>query len=119
MAMETHARNCAPFECCGLIATDFIGEVRFVYPLTNSESSTSSFNIAPEEAFGAFMHADRSGWRIGGVFHSHPGSPSTMSKRDIAESADSRWLHLIIGRDGLRCYRLEEEVAVEVAIETI
>lgn len=109
MAIRRHAENCSPRECCGLIATDPIGEIRFVYPLTNIDESGSAFTIAPDESYGAFMHSDRHGWRIGGVFHSHPAGPDGLSRRDIAAAADRTWLHILISPAGLACYRVVDD----------
>jgi proteasome lid subunit RPN8/RPN11 len=115
-AIETHAANCAPQECCGLLATDPIGEVRFVYPLTNADRSETSFTIDERESYGAFVHADRHGWSISGVFHSHPAGPNHLSDRDLFENADQRWIHLVVSPAGLRGFRVESGVPVEVDV---
>ena len=114
-AILTHARNCEPEECCGLIATDD-GEIVFVYPLTNVDRSPRSFTSAPDEALGAFLHAERSGWAIGGVFHSHPSGPEIPSKRDITEAADERWLHLLVSPSGLKCFKIADGVVHEIEL---
>ncbi len=113
-AIGAHANSCAPEECCGLLATDPIGEVRFAYPLTNAEHSATAFLIDPNESYGAFMHADRRGWSISGVFHSHPAGPGDLSDRDLVENTDQRWIHLLISPAGLRAFRLESGVPVDV-----
>lgn len=115
-AIRRHSENCAPEECCGLIATDPIGEVRFVYPLTNADGSANSYTVAPEESYGAFMHSDRHGWKVGGVFHSHPDGPDRLSQRDIDTMVDETWLHILVSPAGIACYRVVDDrvVAVEV-----
>jgi len=115
--MLVHADNCAPEECCGLIATDQSGGIRFVYPLSNVERSTTSFTIEPEESYGAFMHADRCGWTIGGVFHSHPTGPDFLSEKDIVETADPAWFHVLVCPDGLRAFRIEDGQAEEIGVD--
>lgn len=119
-AMASHRDNTAPDECCGLIATDPIGEIRFVYPLTNADRSATSFTIEPDESYGAFIHADRSGWRIGGVFHSHPSGPEELSGRDVEEWADPSWLHFLLTGSGMRCYRLRPDgTTAEVVVDVV
>jgi proteasome lid subunit RPN8/RPN11 len=115
-AMLAHSATCAPEECCGLIAIGDDGEIRFVYPLANADRSTTSFTIDPDDSYGAFMHADRNGWSIGGVFHSHPTGPDFLSERDILETADPGWFHILVCPDGLRAFRIEAGEADEIPI---
>ena len=49
--------------------------VRFVYPLTNSNPSPTSFTIDPTEHFHSWRHATANGWDLIGAFHSHPDGP--------------------------------------------
>lgn len=67
------------------------------YPLTNTAASATGFTIAPREHFGALRHAERRGWEIGGVFHSHPGGTATLSAVDLAQPHDPDWFHLVVG----------------------
>lgn len=115
-AILTHTTNCHPEECCGLIASDPNGQIRFAYPLTNVERSRSSFTIAPEESYGAFMHAERLGWTISGDFHSHPEGPALLSSRDVDESPHHSWLHLLASPDGLKVFKIEDRSIVELEV---
>lgn len=115
-ALLTHAANCEPEECCGLIASNRSGEVQFVYPLTNSDRSETSFTIDERESYHAFVHADHQGWNISGVFHSHPRGPDVLSERDRAEAVDPGWLHVLVSPGGLRAFRVEAGVPVEVEV---
>lgn len=114
-AILTHAAICHPEECCGLIASDDVGNIRFAYPLTNVDRSLSSFTIAPEESYGAFMHADGRGWTISGDFHSHPNGPDTLSATDIERNASPSWLHLLVGPAGIKTFRIEGGIPSELA----
>ncbi|HSF85320.1 MAG TPA: M67 family metallopeptidase [Acidimicrobiia bacterium] len=96
-AILQHARFCAPLEACGLLATDGTGALRMVYCLTNVERSRRRFTVSPQEHFKALQHAERSGWSIGGVFHSHPTAPARPSVVDVAQALDPRWLYVIAG----------------------
>lgn len=90
-----------------------------VYPLTNSADSSVRFTIEPREHFGALMHAERSGWEIGGVFHSHPGGEAILSPNDVSQPHDPSWVHVVVGLRPdahLRAWRIEEGRPVEVRI---
>lgn len=90
-----------------------------VYPLTNAADSSVRFTIEPREQFGALTHAERCGWEIGGVFHSHPGGEAILSPTDVSQPHDPAWVHVVVGlRPGthLRAWRIESGRPVEVPI---
>lgn len=96
-AMVAHAVFCAPYEACGLLAVGDGGALHMVYCLTNADRSRRRFTVVPQEHFAAMQHAERHGWLIGGVFHSHPGAAARPSAVDIAAGLDPTWLHFIVG----------------------
>jgi proteasome lid subunit RPN8/RPN11 len=112
-AILNHASNCQPEECCGLIALDDEGRVRFAYPLTNVDKSEDSFTIDPTESYHAFLHAEGMDWEIAGVFHSHPDGPDVLSDRDIAEAPDG-WIHFLMCADRLKAFRVSDGIAKEL-----
>jgi proteasome lid subunit RPN8/RPN11 len=114
-AILNHTANCYPQECCGLIAIDAEGRIRFAYPLTNTDGSATSFTIDAEESFHTFLHAERMGWDISGVFHSHPHGPDTLSERDLAE-APVGWIHLLATSTDLKAFRITDARPVEMVI---
>lgn len=114
LAILAHASNCEPSECCGLLASDDRGQIRFAYPLTNADHSPTAFTIDPTESYHAFLHADSMGWEISGVFHSHPRGPDVLSAQDIARAADPTWIHLLVCPAELKAFRIENRDAVEV-----
>ena len=95
-AVIAHARFTYPEEACGLFAVDADGSPRMVYCLTNVERSRTRFTVDPNEHFRAWRHAERNGWDIGGVFHSHPASPPIPSPTDIKGALDPDWFHVIV-----------------------
>jgi proteasome lid subunit RPN8/RPN11 len=115
-AIETHAENCQPDECCGLLAADPSGRIRFAYPLDSSKPSPVSFTIDPDEHFGALRHAERQGWEISGVFHSHPGGEASPSATDVAMAFDPEWVHLILAGDELRAFSIRGGEVSEVEV---
>ena len=96
-AMVADAVFAAPEEACGLLAFDRPDVLRFVYSLTNADRSAHRFTIDPSDQFGALNHAERQGWEIAGVFHSHPLGDSQPSITDLAAEVPDWWVHLIVG----------------------
>lgn len=120
-AMLAHAENSLPNECCGLLAGDLLagdlgGQVRFVYPLTNSNSSPVSYTIDAGEHFAAWKHAERNGWELIGAFHSHPNGPSHPSATDRALASERDWIHVIVSNGTLNAYRIVDGLATPVEI---
>ena len=117
-AIRAHAAWAFPAEACGLLAFDTDGVPRMAYCLTNTESDTTRFTIDPAEHFGAQTHAERCGWHIGGVFHSHPHSPPIPSAHDIAGALDPDWVYVIAGPVDeamtIRSYRISEGSVREI-----
>lgn len=98
-AMLCHAENCHPEESCGLLASDSDGRLRMAYPLTNTLHSPTNYTIEPREHFKALRHAERQGWEITGVFHSHPHTRAYPSPTDVQLAADPTWLYVVIGME--------------------
>jgi proteasome lid subunit RPN8/RPN11 len=120
-AMIAHTVFCAPAEACGLVAVDAEGAIRMVYALTNRDRSPVRYTVDPAEHLGSLRHAERNGWEIAGVFHSHPATRPVPSGRDIAGALDPEWLQLILGPAAdpeLRGYRIRHGIVPEVALRT-
>lgn len=115
-AISAHAANCAPDECCGLLAVDEGGRVVFAYPLTNAHPSPVSYTVEPEEHFQALRHAEAQGWEIGGVFHSHPRGPATPSAIDVKTALDPGWVYLVAAPAELRGFRIIDGVIEEMEL---
>lgn len=96
-AMLVHADNCHPEESCGLLASDPAGAVRMAYPLTNTLRSSTNYTIEPREHVKALRHAERLGWEITGVFHSHPHTQAYPSPTDVQLAPDPEWLYVVVG----------------------
>lgn len=96
-AMLAHARFEFPNEACGLLAADETGALRMCYSLTNADRSPGSFTVEPTEHFRALQHAERNGWELAGVFHSHPHSAAVPSATDLRQALEPDWLYVLIG----------------------
>ena len=96
-AMVAHSRFSFPEEGCGLLAADDEGRIRMAYCLSNAERSAVTFALDPDEHYRALEHAERNGWSLGGVFHSHTRSPAYPSDTDVARALDPDWLYVLVG----------------------
>ncbi len=95
-AMVAHARFCYPEEACGLLAFDDAGQVRMAYALTNVEHSPVAYTIDPGEHIKALRHAERHGWRLGGVFHSHTHTAAYPSRTDVSRAPEPDWAYFLV-----------------------
>lgn len=111
-----HAGNCAPDECCGLLAIDGERRIRFAYPLTNAAPSPVSYTVDPNEHFHAMGHAESLGWEIGGVFHSHPHGPATPSMIDVQAALEPDWMYLIASPDHVRGFWIRNGAFEEIPL---
>jgi proteasome lid subunit RPN8/RPN11 len=116
-AILAHAANCAPDECCGLLASDGDGRVRFAYPLTNADPSPVSYTVEPVEHFHATRHAESLGWEISGVFHSHPRGPGEPSPVDVSSALDPTWCYLVAWNDSIRGFRIVDGKVEELRLD--
>jgi len=110
-AMVAHARFEFPNEACGLLAADETGALRMCYSLTNADQSPISFTVEPTEHFRAMQHAERNGWELAGVFHSHTHSEAVPSATDRRQALEPDWLYVLIGpsasdQPDVRAYRI-------------
>jgi proteasome lid subunit RPN8/RPN11 len=115
-AILVHASNCAPDECCGLLAMDPEGAIRFAYPLTNADPSPVSYTVDPDEHFHALRHAESRGWEIAGVFHSHPKGPPAPSVMDVQRALEPDWVYLIAAEDDVRGFWISDGEVAEVGL---
>ena len=77
-----HARQGYPLESCGLLAGKN-GKITKVYSLENTEKSSSSYLMAPEEQLKVFREVEEEGLELSAIYHSHPHSPAFPSQRDV------------------------------------
>lgn len=94
--MVAHARFSLPEEGCGLVAADESGRLRMAYCLSNADRSSATYTVEPREHLGALRHAEGCGWRLAGVFHSHPRGPAYPSPTDVARALEPEWLYVVV-----------------------
>ncbi|MGH8871926.1 MAG: Mov34/MPN/PAD-1 family protein [Acidimicrobiia bacterium] len=116
-AILVHADNCAPNECCGLLAADEKGRITFAYPLSNVAPSPVGYTVDPDEHFHALAHAESMGWEIAGVFHSHPAGPAVPSVTDVRTALEPGWMYLIAAPGELRGFWIRAGVIEELSLD--
>ena len=114
-AIRAHEAYASPEECCGLLGgvSDL---VRFVYPLTNSNPSPTSFTIDPVEHFHSWRHATANGWDLLGALHSHPSGPAQPSRTDLALANEPDWIYLIVVNGEISGWEIRNRVAAAVEL---
>ncbi len=106
------ARQALPGEACGLLAGGD-GRVQEVMPLTNVEHNPvgCGWRADSREQYRAFQRIDEQGWRLLGIYHSHPRSPAYPSDRDVEHALypDARYVIVSLAdekRPDVRAYRV-------------
>jgi len=115
----THCLAALPDEGCGLFACDGDDRVVAVYPTSNQSPSPVSYTVPPEEHFAALQHAESAGWRLGGVFHSHPFGSAELSMVDLQAAIEPEWVYLVVGmraKPEIRAWRARGGEVEEVQI---
>lgn len=86
-AIEQHAREAYPYECCGaLIARG--GDVVYALRLPNTTAAGARrrFRIGPADYRAAEQHARDIDGVLAGFYHSHPDSPARPSRHDLQQA---------------------------------
>ena len=118
-----HARDEAPFECCGLLAGD--GDLIDEYLRTrNVRASEVAYEIDPREQLAIMKGLRVRGHTVLGAYHSHPRTAAIPSATDVAEAHYERdFLYVIVSLEreppDVRAYRLERNALIEARLEEV
>ncbi len=120
--MIAQAKEEAPYEACGVIAGKE-GKAVKLYRTANAEHSTTTYRLEPEEQYKIFVEMEEKGWKLWGIYHSHPAFPAYPSVRDIKQAYFPEALYIIVSlaqeEPEIRGFRIvegevrEEELSVE------
>ncbi len=121
-----HADNALPNEVVALLFGTLLNETALVTRieyLTNESIDTQrSFSVNPEVQYTLLLDADERGETMVGIFHSHP-APPRPSQSDIRNMRLNPvvWIiaSKITGEWVMKAYVLEQETAVEIAIQYV
>src|SRR5713226_10741899 len=112
--INTHARQAAPDECCGLIGGTIDGKAQSIYPLRNvSPEPLVTYEAAPEDLFAAQRAMRARGEQLVAIYHSHPRSKDPQpSETDVRLAYYPSAVYLIVGLGSrepcLRAFRISE-----------
>lgn len=77
-----HSRREAPYEACGILAGKK-GKVEKVYQTTNTDKSSKTFFMDPEEQLKIMKEIRDSGQELVGIYHSHIETEARPSAHDV------------------------------------
>jgi len=91
-----HAREEAPNECCGMVATRD-GEAVKVYRAVNAAASPLRYEIDGAEQYRIQMEIDDADLELGAIYHSHTRTDPYPSQTDINLAFYPDAVYLIVG----------------------
>lgn len=121
--MIDHALECAPFECCGVIAGR--GEtVEKIIKMENEASSNLEYSMNDAQLKRALASLDDEGIDFIGVYHSHPKSIPYPSQVDIAKASLPELFNVIISlldkkNPSLKAFKIAGNIVCEIAYRVV
>jgi proteasome lid subunit RPN8/RPN11 len=115
-----HAREDAPNECCGMIASRD-GEAVVVHRATNTAASPFRYEMDGMEQYRIQTEIDDAGHELGAIYHSHTRSAPEPSQTDINLAFYPEALYVIVGLKGpepdVRAWRIVDGQVSEASLE--
>lgn len=93
--MIAHAREGAPLEVCGVLAAED-GRVTHIYRARNADQSPVTYRIDPQDQLRIFKEIEEKGWKLWGIYHSHPASRAFPSATDVRMAFYPEAYYLIV-----------------------
>jgi proteasome lid subunit RPN8/RPN11 len=121
--MIDDARDRAPREACGLVATaDGIGVK--LYKIANVDPSPFRYEMDPHELYCAISEIENNGWDMGAIYHSHPQSEAFPSPtdRDLAFYTEAQYFIVSLQdptEPAVRAFKIVDSVVEEHSITLI
>lgn len=106
-AIDRHARESWPRECCGLLIGDGAA-IAAAWPSRNIARRAGRYLVDPRDHVAAIRVARAAGRTVIGAYHSHVSAPPLPSARDEAEAVGGGFVYVIVGpleRRASRQYR--------------
>ena len=117
-----HAREDAPNECCGMIASRD-GEAVAVHRARNRAASPLRYEIDGMEQYQIQNAIDEAGLELGAIYHSHTRSDPLPSQTDINLAFYPEALYIIVGvkgpEDDVRAWNIVDGKVTEAALEVV
>jgi [CysO sulfur-carrier protein]-S-L-cysteine hydrolase len=124
-----HARDEAPNECCGIVASSS-GEAVRVFRARNATASPLRYVMDGVDQLRIQEEIDAAGWDYGAIYHSHTRSAPFPSQTDInmalVPGGGPLWpgsIYIIVGlaasEPEVRAFRIESPTPEEVELSVI
>ena len=115
-----HAREDAPNECCGMIASSD-GEAVAVHRARNAAASPFRYEIDGMEQYRIQTAIEDAGLELGAIYHSHTRSAPEPSQTDINLAFYPEALYVIVGLKGpepdVRAWRIVDGTVSAATLE--
>jgi proteasome lid subunit RPN8/RPN11 len=115
-----HAREDAPNECCGMIASRD-GEAIAVHRARNTAASPFRYEMDGMEQYRIQSEIEDAGLELGAIYHSHTRSAPEPSQTDINLAFYPEALYVIVGlkspQPDVRAWRIVDGQVSEAALE--
>ena len=115
-----HAREDAPNECCGMIASSG-GEAVAVHRARNTAASPFRYEMDGMEQYRIQSEIEDAGHELGAIYHSHTRSAPEPSQTDINLAFYPEALYVIVGlkspQPDVRAWRIVDGQVSEAALE--
>jgi proteasome lid subunit RPN8/RPN11 len=120
-AILAHARDTAPFECCGLLVGR-AGRIERAVPARNLAERPTRYLLDPADHIRVRRAAREAGETVLGFYHSHPTSAPVPSSTDLDEASYPEAIYLIAGAgpagvlSDIRAYRIDRGRVEEIGL---
>ncbi len=115
-----HAREDAPNECCGMIASSD-GEAIAVHRARNTAASPFKYEMDGMEQYRIQTAIEDAGYELGAIYHSHTRSAPEPSQTDINLAFYPEALYVIVGlkspQPDVRAWRIVDGAVSEATLE--
>jgi [CysO sulfur-carrier protein]-S-L-cysteine hydrolase len=115
-----HAREDAPNECCGMIASSD-GEAVAVHRARNTAASPFRYEMDGMEQYRIQTAIEDAGLELGAIYHSHTRSAPEPSQTDINLAFYPEALYVIVGlkspQPDVRAWRIVDGAVSEATLE--
>jgi [CysO sulfur-carrier protein]-S-L-cysteine hydrolase len=120
--MVAHAREEAPNECCGMIASRD-GEAVTIYRATNAAASPLRYEIDGAEQYRIQTEIDDADLELGAIYHSHTRSDPYPSQTDINLAFYPEALYVIVGlareQPEVKAYEIRDGSVTDVDLRVV
>jgi proteasome lid subunit RPN8/RPN11 len=115
-----HAREDAPNECCGMIASSD-GEAVAVHRARNAAASPFRYEMDGMEQYRIQTEIEDAGQELGAIYHSHTRSAPEPSQTDINLAFYPEALYVIVGLKGpepdVRAWQIRDGIVTPGSLE--